>query len=160
MAGIQALRSAVAEGQPMEVPDFRKKEVRDRYRNDNWVQTHIDPDRIFPDDQNLDITGNFCDYYKDAVPYFKLIRATLDAMKVYDVTKPEDKIITINLVKELRGKLPGAKEVLGKLRSIYEAYPESLGGIAIKEKLALCEAYRLDDIAAFDDFLKSFLLNA
>ena len=160
LAGIQALRSAVAEGQPMEVPDFRKKEVRDRYRNDNWVQTHIDPDRIFPDDQNLDITGNFCDYYKDAVPYFKLIRATLDAMKVYDVTKPEDKIITINLVKELRGKLPGAKEVLGKLRSIYEAYPESLGGIAIKEKLALCEAYRLDDIAAFDDFLKSFLLNA
>ncbi|MBQ7652343.1 MAG: hypothetical protein IJS15_15390, partial [Victivallales bacterium] len=157
---IQALRSAVSEGQPMEVPDFSRKDVRDRYRNDNWVQTHIDPDRIFPDDQNLDITGNFCDYYRAAMPFFKLIRATLDAMKVYDVTKPEDKIITINLVKELRGKLPEAKEALAKLRSIYEAYPESLGGIAIKEKLALCEANRLDDIAEFDDVLKNFLLNA
>ena len=37
LTGIQALRSAVAEGQPMEVPDFRRKDVRDRYRNDNWV---------------------------------------------------------------------------------------------------------------------------
>ena len=144
----------------MEIPDFRIKEVRDRYRNDNWIQTHIDPDRIFPDDQNLGTTGNFCNYYKEAEPFFKLIRSTLDAMKVYDVTKQEDRIITINLVKELRSKLPEAKETLAKLRSIYEAYPDSMGGIAIKEKLALCEASRLDDIAAFDEFLKNFLLNA
>ena len=160
LAGIQALRSAVAEGQPMEVPDFRKKEVRDRYRNDNWVQKHIDPDRIFPDDQNLEITKNFCDYYGAAMPYVKLLRVVLDAMKVYGVTKAEDKINTINLVKDLRGKLPEAKEALAKLRSIYEAYPESQGGIAIKEKLEVCEASRLDDLDSFDNFLKDFLLNA
>ena len=160
LAGIQALRSAVAEGQPMEVPDFRKKEVRDRYRNDNWVQNHIDPDRIFPDDQNLEITKNFCDYYKAAMPYVKLLRITLDAMKVFGVTKAEDKINTINRVKELRAKLPAAKEALDKLRSIYEAYPESQGGIAIKEKLAVCEASRLDDLAAFDALLKNFLIEA
>ena len=160
LAGIQALRSAVAEGQPMEIPDFRKKEVRDRYRNDNWVQKHIDPDRIFPDDQDLNITGHFCEYYSAAIPFFKLLRVTLDAMKVYDVTKEEEKIATINLVKELRGKLPQAKEALAKLRSIYEAYPESQGGIAIKEKLELCEASRLDDIDAFDEELRNFLLQA
>ena len=160
LAGIQALRSAVSEGEPMEIPDFRKKEVRDRYRNDNWLQKHIDSDRIFPDDQNLDITGNFCNYYSAAIPFFRLIRAALDAMKVYDVTKPEDRINTIQLVQELRAKLPEAKEALTKLRSIYEAYPESQGGEAIMEKLALCEASRLDDISAFDEFLKEFLLNA
>ena len=160
LTGIQALRSAVAEGQPMEVPDFRSKETRDRYRNDNWVQKHIDPDRIFPDDQNLDITGKFCEYYGAAMPFVKLLRQVIDAIKVYDVTRQDDKIATINLVKELRGKLPQAKETLERLSSIYEAYPESLGGIAIKEKLAVCEASRLDDLEAFDNYLKDFLLNA
>jgi len=124
------------------------------------VQNHIDPDRIFPDDQNLEITKNFCDYYKAAMPYVKLLRITLDAMKVFGVTKAEDKINTINRVKELRAKLPAAKEALDKLRSIYEAYPESQGGIAIKEKLAVCEASRLDDLAAFDALLKNFLIEA
>jgi hypothetical protein len=36
--GIQALRSATEGGKPMEVPDFRKKEDRDRYRHDDWRQ--------------------------------------------------------------------------------------------------------------------------
>lgn len=158
LAGIQALRSAVAEGQPMEIPDFRLKEVRDRYRNDNWIQKHVDPDRIFPDDQDLSITSHFCEYYSTAQPYIMLMRSTLDAMKVFDVTRPAERINTINLVKDLRSKLPQIKEAFDKLRSIYEAYPTSPGGIAIKEKLILCEAERLEDMEAFDSFLKGFLL--
>lgn len=159
LAGIQALRSAVNEGQPMEIPDFRKKEVRDRYRNDNWVQNHIDPDRIFPDDQDIEITKNFTAYYGDAKRYMHLVRATLDAMKVYGITKPEEKIKTVDMVKKLRAELPKVNEAFDKLRSIYEAYPESMGGIAIKEKLELCEADRVKDAEAFDAMLRDFLLN-
>jgi hypothetical protein len=142
----------------MEIPDFRKKDVRDRYRNDNWIQKHVDPDRIFPDDQDLAITSHFCEYYSAAQPFIMLMRSTLDAMKVFDVTRPAERINTINLVKDLRSKLPQAKEAFAKLRSIYEAYPTSPGGVAIKEKLILCEADRLENMEAFDAFLKDFLL--
>ena len=34
--GIQGYKSALQGGVPMEVPDFRKPEVRDRYRHDEW----------------------------------------------------------------------------------------------------------------------------
>jgi len=34
--GIQGYRSALAKGAPMEIPDFRRKEVRDNYRDDEW----------------------------------------------------------------------------------------------------------------------------
>ncbi len=61
-------------------------------------------------------------------------------------------------MKELRSKLPQAKAAFDKLRSIHDAYPTSPGGVAIKEKLILCEADRLEDMDAFDNFLKDFLL--
>ena len=35
--GIQGYKSALQGGVPMEVPDFRKPEVRDRYRDDDWT---------------------------------------------------------------------------------------------------------------------------
>jgi len=34
--GIQGYKSALQGGIPMEIPDFRKREIRDRYRNDDW----------------------------------------------------------------------------------------------------------------------------
>lgn len=34
--GIQAYRSALADGAPMPIPDFRRKAVRDKYRDDHW----------------------------------------------------------------------------------------------------------------------------
>ncbi len=157
LAGIQALRSAVAEGEPMEIPDFRDPAVRDRYRNDNWVQKHIDVDHIFPDDQDVSITGDFSPASAEARKYYKLVRAALDAMKVYEMTIPEDKINTLNLVRELRDKLPEVNAMFDRLRKIADAYPDSLGGIAIREKLELCEADRLKDTETFSAFLNNFL---
>ena len=40
MCGIQGWRSALANGAPMEVPDFRKKAIRKKYENDNFT---VDP---------------------------------------------------------------------------------------------------------------------
>ncbi len=36
LPGIQGWRSALADGQPFEIPDFRDEEVRKRYENDHW----------------------------------------------------------------------------------------------------------------------------
>lgn len=36
MVGIQGWRSVLADAAPFEIPDFRKKAVRDRYREDHW----------------------------------------------------------------------------------------------------------------------------
>jgi len=36
IVGIQGYRSALQDGAPVEIPDFRKVEERDKYRNDDW----------------------------------------------------------------------------------------------------------------------------
>jgi hypothetical protein len=36
VVGIQGWRSVLADSAPFEIPDFRKKTVRDRYRDDHW----------------------------------------------------------------------------------------------------------------------------
>lgn len=159
LAGIQALRSAVNEGTPMEVPDFRKKEVRDRYRNDDWQAKHIDPERIFPDDQDINITGNFSVVCKDMIPLIKLVRCALDGMKVYPFVKPAQKFIVIDHVKELRKKLPEVTACYKRMRQIADAYPESQGGIALLEKLELGEEDLILDTGKITGMLNDFLLN-
>ena len=158
LAGIQALRSAEAEGQPMDIPDFRKKALRDRYRHDHWQQEHIDPARIFPEDQDLAITGDFAPAFANAFPLMRLIRAAFDAMKVYDYTIPEQRIQTIDLVKELRDKLPAIRIGFLRLKKIADAYPESMGGIAIREKFDLCEYDRVIDTEKCQSELNAWLL--
>ncbi|MCX5758139.1 MAG: hypothetical protein NTU83_06465, partial [Candidatus Hydrogenedentes bacterium] len=47
--GILAYRSSVNGGQPYDVPNFRKKKERDRYRNDHDAQPRFDPNSVcFP----------------------------------------------------------------------------------------------------------------
>ena len=45
VVGIQAYRSALNDSNTFEIPDFRKKSVRDQYRNDDW---NPDPSRSKP----------------------------------------------------------------------------------------------------------------
>ena len=49
LCGLMAWRSVLAGNMPMEVPDFRIKEVRDRYRNDNGCCTpEVAGDQLMP----------------------------------------------------------------------------------------------------------------
>ncbi|MBO4305319.1 MAG: hypothetical protein J6A21_12110 [Lentisphaeria bacterium] len=157
LAGIQALRSALSEGEPMEIPDFRKKEVRDRYRNDNWMAKHIEPEKIFPEDQDTSITNDFAPACKAFVPLVTLVRSALDGMKVYDAVKKENKILVIEKVKELRSRLDEIRKSYSRVRKIADAYPSSQGGEALREKLELGEEARIMDkdalLAELDDFL-------
>ena len=159
LAGIQAVRSAVHEGEPMEVPDFRDKAVRDRYRNDHWQAKHLDPEGIFPENQDIHITGDFTTVCRDMIPLIKLVRCALDGMKVYRFVPQAQKIIVVEQVRELREKLPEVAACYQRMRKIADAYPESMGGEAMLEKLELGEESLILDTAKISGILNDFLLN-
>ena len=160
LAGIQALRSALSDGQPMEIPDFRKKEVRDRYRNDDWMAKHLDPRKIFPDDQDTSITYDFASCCKALGPFVLLVRSALDGIRVYDAVKKENKFLIIEKVKTLRAKLEEVQNTYKRARKIADAYPQSQGGEALLEKLELGEEARIMDTAAILKELDDFLIHA
>jgi len=54
LCGIQGWRSALADGVPMEIPDFRKESVRKKYAKDNWSP---DPARKKPGQPESSILG-------------------------------------------------------------------------------------------------------
>lgn len=159
LAGIQALRSAEAEGVPMEIPDFRDKAVRDKYRNDNWQQKHIDPARIFPDNQDTSITNDFSATAIKLNHAATHVRKALDAIKVFPFATPEDQIKIINMVKDLRDTAPDYAETYKRARKIADAYPDSPGGRALIEMLVdVGEEKRLMQIEGFVAELNDWLL--
>ena len=159
LAGIQALRSAEAEGVPMEIPDFRQKTVRDRYRKDNWVQKHIDPYRIFPDNQDLTITGDFSAVGLALNPAVTRVRQALDAMKAFSIAVPEHQIRIITLVKEVRDAASEYAKTYARARKIADAYPDSPGGRALIEMLVdVGEESRVMPTEAFVSELNEWLL--
>ena len=160
LAGIQALRSALNEGTPMEIPDFRDKAVRDRYRNDNWIPKHLDVKKIFPENQDIAITGKFASTCKELVGYIRIVRSALDGIKVFDVVKQEQKMVVIDFVKELRDKLPEIADCYRRARVIADAYPESPAGIAIYEKLELGDEKIIMDSDALNRELNEFLIRS
>lgn len=135
LAGIQALRSAEAEATPMEIPDFRQPAVRDRYRNDHWMQKHIDPCKIFPEDQDLAITNDFSAAAMALDHAATQVRKALDAIKVFPIALATDQITIITLVKEVRDAAPEMAQTFARARLIVDAYPDSIGGRALAELL-------------------------
>ena len=53
--GIQAYRSALQDGIPLEVPDFRDEAVRKKYENDDWTP---DPEKRKPGQPFSSVTGD------------------------------------------------------------------------------------------------------
>lgn len=159
LAGIQALRSAEAEGTAMEIPDFRDKAVRDRYRNDNWQQKHIDPAKIFPENQDISVTNDFSPAVIELNSAATNVRKALDSIKVFSVALPEDKVRIIDLVKSVRDSAAKYAAVYARARKIADAYPDSPGGRVIREMLVdVGEEKLVMDSGALVSELNRFLL--
>jgi len=159
LAGIQALRSAEAEGTPMEIPNFRDKSVCDRYRNDHWQQKHIDPAKIFPNNQNLAITNDFSPAMLALDDAATNVRMAVDAIKVFPAALPEDKIRIIDHVKKVRDSIAEYTVTYTRARRIANAYPDSQGGHALLEMLVdIGEEQRVMDGASFIAELNAFLI--
>ena len=144
LTGIMAIRSQELDGAPVEIPDFRRKEVRDKFRNDHRSQQHFDPRAIFPADQDTAITGEFsrvmCETdalsLPDGLKGCILVRAAFDGMKLFDEIEGDaDRYRVVALVQKVLAQLPHLADVYRRGRAIADAYPDSLGGRAMRDLL-------------------------
>ncbi len=166
LTGIMAVKSEKAGGVPVEVPDFRKKEVRDRYRDDNFAQEHFDPRKIFPDTQNTAETEKFSLIMNDldrawcnnGVP---LLISALEGIKLYPrITDPESRLAVQDQVRQLLRDLNVISDALKAARGLAEKYPDSLAGQAL---LSFCEAAcpeKMADPKALRQELMNWLISA
>jgi hypothetical protein len=115
--GIQALRSQREGGKPMEVPDFRKKADRDRYRNDDWQQERYDVKRgVFGGREVSGQAARFSSVMKDLVICAPVYRAYADWKKLLESC---DKLVA----------------TYRDARAIVNAHPKSDGAQVLREML-------------------------
>jgi len=146
--GIQALRSSLEGGKPMEVPDFRLKADRDRYRDDYWQQERYDTKRgVFGGLPLNDQAANFSSIMKDIVIYAPIYRAYADWKKVQTaLSRPEEFLPVAQRLLDSYDKLGVAYR---DARAIVDAYPNSDGAQVLREMLEVGE----EEKALAPDFL-------
>jgi len=132
--GIQALRSSMEDGKPMEVPDFRKKADRDRYRNDDWQQERYDTQRgVFGGAELNDKAAKFSLTMRNITRYAPMYRAYADWKKVFsDMARPEEfRAVAASLLQNYNDMVACYKDAC----AIVEAYPKSDGARVLSEML-------------------------
>ena len=136
--GIQALRSSREGGKPMEVPDFRKKADRDRYRSDDWQMERYDVKRGVFGGAKLNEKGtNFTTTMNDLISSSLTYRAYADWKKVQSAMTHPEEFQTI--AKKLLDSYDKLLATYKDARSIVNAYPESDGARVLSQMLELGE---------------------
>ena len=141
LTGIMAVKSQYNDGINVDVPDFRDKAVREQYRNDNFSQIPLDPSKIFPEDQDTDLTGKFSVIVNDLdrawqVKGVPLLIAVLDGMKLYPYIQDVNSRQTIQLqARKLLRELSGMIDSFRQAKILAEKYPDSPGGKALRSFL-------------------------
>jgi len=136
--GIQALRSSLEGGKPMEVPDFRKKADRDRYRSDDWQLDRYDVKRgVFGGAKLNEKAADFSTTMKDIVDCAPIYRAYADWKKVQSaLVHPEEfRPVAANLINNYDRLVRTYKDA----RAIVTAYPKSDGAKVLSEMLDVGE---------------------
>lgn len=132
--GILALRSALENGKPCDVPDFRQKKDRDAWRNDNWAQERYDyKNGVFAAGADFEVTKHFTRTMKDLVNYVLLYRSFVDWGKVLDDVANPAKYMEIAGRLEL--ELDGMLKTYAMARKIVDAYPGSDGAKVLGDML-------------------------
>ena len=136
--GILAYRSSLNQGQPYDIPDFRNKSERDKYRDDDTAQPGYNVDKgCFPDNADFKLTGQFSTIMRDLIKHVTNYRAYTDWSKATDDMKEPAKVAelaegVINSYPEMVKTIAGAKRLV-------EAYPESDGAQVLGEMLELVD---------------------
>ena len=166
LTGIMAVKSEYAGGIPVEVPDFRKKEVRDKYRNDDFAQKHLDPKKIFPDDQDERETRKFTLIMNDLdrpsnTNGVSLLISALEGVKLYPYIKdPESRFAVQSQVKLFLRDLRTISEALKDARCLAEKYPDSPAGKALRSFLDAAYPEKMADFKQLRTELVNWLLCA
>ena len=132
--GIQAYRSSVQDGQLLECPDFRDKKQRDKYRNDDWKQEHLDPRTwAFPASASFDITQHFSRVITDLIRVSTMYRAYADWTKVTEDIVDKSKLLPV-----IEAYVSGYDKLVDtyeKARRMIDAYPKANAARVLREML-------------------------
>ena len=141
ITGIMALKS-IYSGHAEEVPDFRIKEVRDRYRDDDFRPDHLDPEHIFPEGHDTNKTKHFTSIMARMSNFsgqvgLTLVRDVFDGLKLEkDFVGAADHKQLVQDVRALIRDLPAIAKNYREARALLDAYPDCPAGRALATTLA------------------------
>ena len=155
LAGIMAARSYAMNGATLDIPDFRKKEDRERFKDDfrHEMRKNFDPMGLFPAGHDTSITGNYSKvmvglYPKNANGGLPCVNKALDGMKLYPFIADADGKLAIvkNVIKAI-DEMPELAKLCQMARRIAEAYPDCMPGRSLKRLLVQPEIAKVEDTA-------------
>ena len=154
LAGIMAVRSSQNGGIPVEIPDFRNKEVREKYRNDNFAQEHFDPAAIFPADCDKTLAGRFNSVMLKLIRNAQILRAAFDGSVIWNELRDDAaRLAVLKSVTQAEGLLPEFFSAREEAEELLAAYPESLAAKPLGEMLAL----QMPELGASEENLREQL---
>ncbi len=139
LAGIQAVRSEAAGGIPMEIPDFRKPEVREQYRNDHFMQQRpFDPANVFPADCDHAIADTFCKAMLDIEKFGGMLRDAFDGATLWKNLHNDTSRLTVcKAVNAACEHLSELYIAIEQGKKIIAAYPDGNPAIALRGIISL-----------------------
>ena len=158
LAGIMAVRSQANNGMPVEIPDFRKKEDRDRYRNDYGMQEHFDPAEIFPADAGED-SLRFNSLMLDLILDGTLWRKVFDGALLWkNIKNDTGKVSVLKAMEELQERLDSVPGHIAEAHALIGKYPQAAAAEALKSIMSIYEADLSGDLAVKLQALRKELL--
>ena len=160
-AGIMAIRSYENGGNAVEIPDFRKPEIREKYRNDhNCMKPLFDPAKIFPDGHDPSKTSAFNRIITQMEEYSIVLRKAVDGAKVY--SQIQDGTVKLEVIRNLKKSLsvlPDLFAVRSAAKELVSLYPGSPAAFALSGMMTLAEPEILDGQDALELKLKETIEN-
>ena len=148
--GILAFRSALENGNTYDVPDFRKKKERDKYRNDNFAQKRYDVKKgCFPKNADKKLTGRFTTVMKSLIHHAVVSRSVQDWLSVLEDVKEPKRVIEI--VDQFVQEYDSMKESMREAHKLINAYPRSDGARVLSEMMELAEATKVTRTSFFEN---------
>ena len=166
LTGIMAVKSEYAGGVPVDIPDFRDKAVREKFRHDNFAQQHPDPRKIFPEDQDEKKTRRFSLIMNDLDRPWEnngvtLLISALDGIKLYPyITDAESRLAVQDQVRQLLRDLNILIDALKDAMALAEMYPDSQAGRALRSFCEAAAPEKMADPKALRQELSEWLISA
>ncbi|MBO4620243.1 MAG: Gfo/Idh/MocA family oxidoreductase [Victivallales bacterium] len=141
LAGIMAVRSHEANGKPMEIPDFRRSDVREHYRHDqDAMHRPFNPAEIFPVSHDPAQTGAFNSLMLNLIQYATLLRKACDGAKIYaQIPDGETRLEVIRALNQLLQQLPEMIDARSQAKKLVDTYPECPAADALRSAMILAE---------------------
>jgi predicted dehydrogenase len=139
LAGICAVRSEAEGGIPVDVPDFRDPVVRDKYRNDHFLQKRpFDPSNVFPADCDHTLADTFCKTMLDIEKFGGMLRDAIDGAALWKNLSNDGSKLTV--CKDVNCALEHLAELFSAIeqgQKIIAAYPEGEPATALRGIISL-----------------------